>query len=335
MIFILFIFIKTQFSFANPTVNDVVKNCIEKLNQNSSKQNNCIIKTEPTEKNIELSLEQLCSKKKTTKEYSLKPKEIVSMFKQMREQYFDYLQTTKDLNSEERQIITERLRLIPEPNINICDSSTLHYDNLKNKFDGCLSKNISPLQLGLIFSHEFGHTIGPCAFHAAWSPFKIKKFGKALSYSEPMNYEKSLSEFPIKSLLQCQPKTNTAVQLMNSVGNKSWNVMCAKQKQEELFADLVGSFIYLKYIKSQGNLTEGQFLELANTYCPSKGSVKSLVIEDGVQKITEKLDWIESPTSPEFKLRVSSFYEALTTLKMNNIEFNVIPPTDSLKTCFP
>ena len=150
-----------------------------------------------------------------------------------------------------------------------------------------------------------------------------------------MDYKSSLNEYPFKKMLSCQPDEITKLQLTNQVRNEAWNVMCARTKQEELFADLIGSSVYADVLKAQGGIESEQFLELAKTLCPSKGPVREVRIENGQSKVTERIDWLEPAGYPQTDIRLTALYQAFSHKTVispkKDLFFN---PSTSLKGCF-
>ncbi len=281
------------------------------------------------------SLDKICDAKIKPQTANLDAAKILQLYQKIHAAYVQFLSNSKELSAEQKEALLQRLQKIPQPEIKFCDPMDISYDNLENKISGCISKDQSLLQLGLILSHELGHAIGPCAYHASWSPFKLTKMGNTLSYSKPMDYKSSLNEYPFKKMLSCQPDEITKLQLTNQVRNEAWNVMCARTKQEELFADLIGSSVYADVLKAQGGIESEQFLELAKTLCPSKGPVREVRIENGQSKVTERIDWLEPAGYPQTDIRLTALYQAFSHKTVispkKDLFFN---PSTSLKGCF-
>ena len=308
-IFALSLFILTfNFSFAD--TQQQTKEAIQKLEALTKRKCNCQTDLKTGHQTLS-QMEKICDSASGPGPSPVTPADALRLYKKILSAYQQFIQGSSELSQRQKEALAQRLQKIPEPHFILCKSTDIHYDNLKNKIEGCVSKEFSAKQIGFILSHELGHAVGPCAYHAGWSPFNLLKLGQSLQYSEPMNYKKSLEEFPLKAMISCQPSEVIQHQLINSVDNRSWNVMCARTKQEELFADLIGSRIYAQILKEEGHLNEKSFFELAKVFCPTKGIIREIRFEKGQSQTKERVDWLEPAGYPSFDLRLDALFEGL------------------------
>jgi hypothetical protein len=300
-------------SFKAPAADSLIiemGKATQKLNSVSNTQHpscGCLTDSSP------LSLvDAICAKPAdTSEERAASESEVKSIADQVKQNYFSMLSASTELDKDQKEALRQRLEKIPPIQIKFCDKGDINYDNLSNTFTGCFPQHSSPSQVAMILSHEYAHSIGPCAYHAGWSPSKWGFAGRTLKYSEPMNFQKSLIEYPLRKFLTCQPAEILNLQLANQVSDSRWNSMCAHLKAEEFFADALGFAIFNKLeIENPSS-----FKKNVQAFCPGKGKVGKITEVNGVATTTWVEGWMTDSTHPDFEARYALFYAASKAAK--------------------
>lgn len=219
--------------------------------------------------------------------------------------------STSDLIKKEMNTRLEKLSLTAT----ICLPTTVHYDMQSNTLTGCIPPGVTDEQLTYLLGHELSHSIDPCSYHFGESSKGSFGFGrKALSYSEPQNFEKSLSEYPFKKMISCMPADVREMTLMNKVDSKDWNVFCSRVHLNEFFADQMGLVLFNQIFSKRSSADEKNILAtFPELLCPSKGDSYVSETKNGVVTMIKTVGWMDSLTHPDFDIRYSLVFSQLSS----------------------
>lgn len=165
--------------------------------------------------------------------------------------------------------------------VNDCKDASIHYDAMINTVEGCLNSELEIEQSMFIMAHELSHTVDPCNYHAGESKVSYNpwKFGKVLKYTDPLNYEKSLNEFPLKKIVLCQPVKIREKILLNTSTSERFNSLCGRPLSNEFFADQLGNYLFKQWLRESKVASLEKALQVVpKLFCPHRGKVGRLVI---------------------------------------------------------
>lgn len=146
-----------------------------------------------------------------------------------------------------------------------CDGEGIQYHTLNNHISGCMDEKEDPLLVEFILSHELAHSLDPCSYHFGPSDFSYNplNWGPVLKFSDPMNWNQSLDEFPFKKYMMKQHSEILSAKVNFAQGQNP--EVCTHIKSNEFFADTIAAEVL-----NLSQIDQEDKIKIIKGFCPTK-----------------------------------------------------------------